>query len=105
MGNEMRGETFKVTNENPSPADYNLKSKISEGRAFKITQDNKSYAHDYNPDNKIPAAGEYDPNHALKYLNLSCSMKPKPKIDYDNKIPGPGSYRNLEKKSSAPTFS
>ena len=78
---------------------------MDDTKAFKITQDNKNYAHDINADNKIPGSGEYDPNHAIKYQNISCTMKPKPKIDYDNKIPGPGSYANLDKKSTAPTFS
>ena len=98
-------EAFKVTNENPAPGEYNIKSKIVEGKAFKITTDNKKYAHDYDADKKTPGVGDYDPNHYLKYQNISCSFKPKPKIDYDNKLPGPGAYKNIEKKSSAPVFS
>ena len=77
-------EAFKVTNENPAPGEYNIKSKIVEGKAFKITTDNKKYAHDYDADKKTPGVGDYDPNHYLKYQNISCSFKPKPKIDYDN---------------------
>ena len=103
MGNEAKKEPFKCTNENPSPGDYNLK--LNDGKAFKIATDNKSYAHDINRDNKIPGSGDYDPNHAIKYQNYSCTLKPKPKIDYDNHIPGPGAYKNLDKKASAPTFS
>ena len=105
MGKEEKKEVFKVNNENPAPGDYIIKSKIAEGKGFKITTDNKKYAHDIDSDNKIPGAGEYTPNHTIKYSNISCSMKPKPKIDYDNKIPGPGAYKNLDKKSTAPTFS
>lgn len=105
MGQEQKPEVFKALNENPAPGEYNIKSKVVEGKAFKITIDNKKYAHDIDRDNKIPGAGEYDPNHAIKYQNISCTLKPKPKIDYDNHIPGPGAYPNLNKKSSAPNFS
>ncbi len=94
-----------MTNENPAPGEYNLKSKIVEAKAFKYQNDNKKYAHDYDADTKTPGIGEYDPNHSIKYRNFSCTLKPKPKIDYDNKLPGPGAYTKIEKKSSAPIFS
>lgn len=106
MGNESRPEVFKGNEENPAPGSYNIKSKINEGKAYKITMDNKKYAHDFDANKKTPAVGEYNLNNSLlNNKKIGTTIKPKPKIDYDTKTPGPGAYKNLEKKSGAPTFS
>ena len=99
----------KIRSDVPGPGNYDIKSKIGEGPAFKIRESNNSAsAHE----SKIipstahhPDPGSYDPNFSVKFTNFAYSIGQKTKdINYNN-VPGPGAYEKIIKSSSSPFYS
>ena len=91
-----------IRNTTPGPGNYDLESKYN-GPSYIMKNDNSGYAHDKLNSNiaKTPAPGNYDPNNEIKFQNISYSMRSRTNKDKDNNVPGPGAYKNLEKKSSS----
>ena len=98
---------FKIKNNNPGPGNYTIfESKIN-GGSYKMKNE-AGYAHDKlnsNINKSSPGAGSYDPNFSNKFENISYSIRNKTTKDKYSKVPGPGSYQNIQKKSNQPQFS
>ena len=89
---------------NVYPINYNLELKL-DGPSHIMKQGKSTYAHDQlNIKTNTPAPGNYDPNHNLKYQNISYSIRSKYNIEQDNNKPGPGTYDYIN-RSSSPGFS
>jgi hypothetical protein len=97
----------KIKSDIPGPGNYDLKSSIGNGPSFKIKEDNGNFAHEKLLSNipNNPGPGNYDPNFTIKFSNVAFSMRPKISTDRYNNVPGPGTYENVVKKSSAPQYS
>lgn len=102
---------LKITNNEdlPGPGKYDLPSKIGEGPTFKIKDSNKSLnAHDsvvlsssrHNADSL-----NYNPNYEINSSKIAFTMGKKMEPNYDNKVPGPGTYQRVIKSSSNPAYS
>jgi hypothetical protein len=102
----ISSKDFKINNNNPGPGNYNTDIK-TKGSSYLMKKDNSKYAHEnfFLNTNKTPSPGDYDPNNDLKFKSISYSMRSKANINKENNYPGPGSYNNLQIKSSAPQFS
>jgi hypothetical protein len=97
---------FKIKNDIPGPGNYDvdLKRTVS---SYIIKNDNSKYAHDkLNSNIEItPGPGDYKPKDDIKHHKISYSIRSKNENNKINNNPGPGSYGNLHKQSSAPKFS
>jgi hypothetical protein len=100
---EKLKKTISIT---PGPGNYDvdLKRTVS---SYIIKNDNSKYAHDkLNSSIQItPGPGDYKPKDDIKHHKISYSIRSKNENNKTNNNPGPGSYGNLHKQSSAPKFS
>jgi len=108
IGSAKRENKVKNT-DLPGPGNYKIPTTIGEGPVFKIREPkNNEFAHD----NKIPSSSKfnadslaYNPNYKINCVNVAYSIKGKNKENFDNKVPGPGTYEKVIKSSSTPAYS
>jgi len=93
----------------PGPGKYDVPSKIGEGPTFKIKEPNNDvYAHDSLVLSSTKHNAEslnYNPNYEINNAKKAFTMGKKVEPNYDNKVPGPGTYEKVVKTSTNPAYS